>query len=132
MNPSFQDGIPVFQLTNLPKNNTAILKYKLRFFYPNRMYGESQWKSALNETFTENNKNRTLYESENNKNRTLYGGYNDIPNLNHYFNINTLFVFLSITNILQVLQAIIFIRSTCILNTINFVRSKVGRDYINV
>lgn len=122
LEPSFQDGIPVFQSTNLPKNNTIILKYKLNFFYPNRTYGESQWKSVLNNTFAENNKTGNLYETDS------HNDYNT-PNLIHHYNINTFFVFLTITNILQVLQVVIFIRSTCILNPINFIRSKVGERH---
>lgn len=51
LNPIIQDDIPILQTLNIPKINTLVLEYKLRFVYFDRSFGDSQWKPILNETF---------------------------------------------------------------------------------
>lgn len=48
LNAVIEDGIPTLRTTdNLPKNK-SLVDYKLRFIFPDRSVGDSQWKQILN------------------------------------------------------------------------------------
>lgn len=48
LNATFEDEIPTLRATHgLPKNQ-SLIDYKLRFIYPDRSFGDTQWKQLLN------------------------------------------------------------------------------------
>lgn len=69
LKPSIQDGLAIFQVSNISNTNNLILKYKIRLVFPNKSFGESQWKTVLNETFINNSKrefNNSLFTQNTN------------------------------------------------------------------